>query len=225
MAYGQKGKCIVDMHTMCALNRGKIFSVCDTSITNQYHKPLCMGVAVHRKAFWVCRAYRTHTRQNAFIAPTKGNTMKTNTNTNTMKTNTNTNTTTILAVLNLTQHPASPEQVAGGVIDIPPSLKSTLAALLTFESLPPMGEVRERAEEILSLLADAEAELGLRFHAAMLGGAPYLMAPLERALQTHGIMPLYAFSVRTSAEETLPDGSVRKVAVFNHAGFVAGGEA
>ena len=46
------------------------------------------------------------------------------------------------------------------------------------------------------------------------------MPPLEKALRGLGIRPLYAFSVRESVEETLPDGSVRKVAVFRHKGFV-----
>lgn len=55
---------------------------------------------------------------------------------------------------------------------------------------------------------------------AMIGGAPFLMAPLEGALRTRGVIPLYAFSVRESVEEALPDGSVRKTQVFRHAGFV-----
>jgi hypothetical protein len=46
------------------------------------------------------------------------------------------------------------------------------------------------------------------------------MAPLEVALRAHGITPLYAFSVRESVDQVQPDGSVRKVATFRHAGFV-----
>ena len=55
---------------------------------------------------------------------------------------------------------------------------------------------------------------------AMIGGAPYLMAPLETALRVIGIEPVYAFSTRASVEQTMPDGSVRKVNDFRHAGFV-----
>jgi len=40
------------------------------------------------------------------------------------------------------------------------------------------------------------------------------------ALRDQGIEPVYAFSVRESIEQTQPDGSVRKVNVFRHAGFV-----
>ena len=36
----------------------------------------------------------------------------------------------------------------------------------------------------------------------------------------HGIQPVFAFSVRETEEQKQADGSVRKVAVFRHAGFV-----
>ncbi len=55
---------------------------------------------------------------------------------------------------------------------------------------------------------------------AMIGGAPYLMAPLERHLARAGVRPMYAFSTRESVEQTGADGSVKKVSVFRHAGFV-----
>jgi len=54
----------------------------------------------------------------------------------------------------------------------------------------------------------------------MIGGAPFLMSALEDALVIAGITPLYAFSVRESVEAEQADGSVRKVAVFRHLGFV-----
>lgn len=60
----------------------------------------------------------------------------------------------------------------------------------------------------------------MRAERAMIGGALWLMAPLELALRAVGIEPLYAFSERTSAEQIQIDGSVRKVAVFRHVGFV-----
>jgi hypothetical protein len=55
---------------------------------------------------------------------------------------------------------------------------------------------------------------------AMVGGAPYLMPYLERALKAKDISPIYAFSKRESIDQVQPDGSVRKVAVFRHAGWV-----
>jgi hypothetical protein len=54
----------------------------------------------------------------------------------------------------------------------------------------------------------------------MIGGAPYLMGALEKALRECGFTPVYAFSKRESIDQPQPDGSVRKVAVFRHLGFV-----
>jgi hypothetical protein len=54
----------------------------------------------------------------------------------------------------------------------------------------------------------------------MIGGAPYLMAPLERALRRKRITPLYAFSERRSTEEKGNDGEIIKRTVFKHIGFV-----
>jgi len=54
----------------------------------------------------------------------------------------------------------------------------------------------------------------------MIGGAPYFMGALESALLEAGVEPVYAFSRRVSEEMIQPDGSVRKVGVFRHVGFV-----
>ena len=55
---------------------------------------------------------------------------------------------------------------------------------------------------------------------AMIGGAPYLMGPLEQALKENNIDPLYAFSKRISSEYVDEEGNVRKEMVFKHLGFV-----
>jgi hypothetical protein len=130
-------------------------------------------------------------------------------------------------ILNLTQHTATPEQIAAGVIEIAlPEAKRKLVELLTFDTLPTPFQVRGRSYEIAGLAAwefivpPTETTEGVRYTHAMIGGAPYLMAPLEVALRAHGITPMYAFSVRESVDQTQPDGSVRKIAVFRHAGFV-----
>lgn len=113
-------------------------------------------------------------------------------------------------ILNLTQHVATPEQVAAGVSE--PANKEEVQRLLTFNTLPTREEVQVRAEKL--------AELAVGYNAAMIGGAPYLMGSLEEALRSKGIIPCYAFSVRESTEKTMPDGTVTKVAVFRHKGFV-----
>ncbi len=117
-------------------------------------------------------------------------------------------------ILNLTQHAATPEQISAGVVDLAPELRAKLTALLTFDALPSRREVDQRAERIAHLVEPLEGKQ------AMLGGAPYLMAPLEQHLRDIGIEPVYAFSIRESVEQTQPDGSVRKVNVFRHAGWV-----
>ncbi len=127
-------------------------------------------------------------------------------------------------IVNLTQHLATPEQVAAGVIDLPPAEREALTALLTFDALPTRQEIEERAADIAELAAynglSGDDDDSPPASAAMIGGAPYLMPSLEKALQAVCITPLYAFSVRESVEQTQADGSVRKVNVFRHAGFV-----
>lgn len=56
---------------------------------------------------------------------------------------------------------------------------------------------------------------------ALVGGAPFFMSTLERHLLANGVIPLYAFSVRESKETTMDDGSVGKVSVFKHKGFIS----
>lgn len=120
-------------------------------------------------------------------------------------------------IINLTQHQATPEQRAAGVVDFDEPYLSRLRQALTFEDLPDDEEVYQRAVAIAEM-----AESSGCSH-AMLGGAPFLMAPLEREVAHRMIEPLYAFSARVSIEEAQPDGSVCKVAVFRHLGFVAWG--
>ncbi len=55
--------------------------------------------------------------------------------------------------------------------------------------------------------------------AVMIGGAPWLMAPLEANLKLNGIKVLYAYSERVSEEVVNEDGSVSKRNVFKHLGF------
>lgn len=121
-------------------------------------------------------------------------------------------------MLNLTQHLATAEQREAGVFDLHPQHQAKLRDLLTFGALPTAEEVAVDAEVAADLAADVAEVAGCRH--VMIGGAPFLMPPLERALKQRGLVPVYAFSRRESVEETLPDGTVRKTAVFRHQGFV-----
>ncbi len=117
-----------------------------------------------------------------------------------------------MTIVNLTQHPASEIQLEAGVVE--PANKQAVKDLLTFEKAPDIGEIERRATALAQIAAEAQAD------AAMIGGAPYLMGPLEAQLEILGVRPLYSFSRRESLEQTQSDGSVRKVNIFVHTGWV-----
>lgn len=117
-------------------------------------------------------------------------------------------------VCNLTQHEPTDAQHQAGVARHPDEFRDQVSELLDFRDLPSRQEVREKARDLAELAAHAG------YLRAMIGGAPFLMAPLEAALREQGITPLYAFSRRESVEVADPDGSVRKISVFQHLGFV-----
>ncbi len=132
-----------------------------------------------------------------------------------------------MSTMNLTQHAATADQIAAGVFDLPANMRTELQALLTFSELPDEQEILARAEQIAGMAAfhaddgplPDDDEGGFALH-AMIGGALWLMAPLAAALREQGIEPVFAFSVRETEEQKQSDGSVRKVNVFRHAGFV-----
>ena len=117
-------------------------------------------------------------------------------------------------ILNLTQRPATPEQLAAGVVDPSEETAFIIKYLLTFDILPTKQALLDRAKA----LAQVAKSTGCK--RVMIGGAPFFMAPLEAALIRRNIEPVYAFSVRESVETTQPDGSVQKASVFKHLGFV-----
>lgn len=127
-------------------------------------------------------------------------------------------------IINLTQHAASAEQIAAGVQDLPAEQRGALVEALTFESLPTGAEIRDAAEIVAELsvqngLGDNNGDSPIP-ESAMIGGALWLMAPLAEALRRRGVAPVFAFSQRETQEQHLPDGSLRKVAIFRHVGFV-----
>ena len=123
-------------------------------------------------------------------------------------------------IINLTQHAASAEQIAAGVVDLSAEQRAVLTKALTFESLPTRGEIVAVAGVIAELAASAGPAPHILPDAAMIGGAMWLMAPLAAAVEARGIEALFAFSQRESVEEPQSDGSVRKTAIFRHVGFV-----
>jgi hypothetical protein len=124
-------------------------------------------------------------------------------------------------IINLTQHQPTADQMTAGVYNLSDEAWESVKDALTFDDIPDKEEIKNRAEYIAQMAnMDAEDHDLQRPTHAMIGGAPFLMAALEKALFEAGIIPLYAFSRRESVEQEQPDGSVRKVAVFRHIGFV-----
>ena len=118
-----------------------------------------------------------------------------------------------MSILNLTQHQATFEQIDSGVYDLDADGRKILSALLTFDELPSGPVLIDRAQEIAALAADAND--------VMIGGAPFFMSVLEKTLLQNGKRVHYAFSKRVSVEALQPDGSIKKLAMFKHAGFVS----
>jgi len=140
-------------------------------------------------------------------------------------------------IINLTQHIGTAAQAV-----VEPRNKAEVQRLLTFSEAPTGTEINDRAKALAALAASetgachycgmtnceygrgAEPVCGCygepEYAAAMVGGAPYLMGPLDLALRAVGVRPVYSFSVRRSVDEPQPDGSVKKVAVFEHGGWV-----
>lgn len=115
---------------------------------------------------------------------------------------------------NLTQHPASAEQIAAGVVDPSPTDKQAIVELLTFDSIPTSLDVWQRAHDILAIAKNAGHTQ------VMIGGAPYLITEMVSQAPLYRLTCAHAFTIRESAEITQPDGSVKKVAIFRHMGFV-----
>ncbi len=115
-------------------------------------------------------------------------------------------------ILNLTQHTATEDQLKAGVVE--PTDKLAVQQLLTFEELPGRELIRSRATALATLVAESGHVQ------AMIGGAPFFMAPLEQALRDQGVKSLYSFTRRESHEVPDGNGGVRKTQVFRHVAFI-----
>jgi hypothetical protein len=117
-----------------------------------------------------------------------------------------------MVIINLTQHVATADQRAVGVVDM--ADRQLVCDLLNFEELPTNEQMRNRAETLASLI-DMPANTQV-----MIGGAPFFMAFLIESLKKRGFRPLFAFSKRVSVENVGEDGRVVKTSVFKHEGFI-----
>ncbi len=120
-------------------------------------------------------------------------------------------------ILNLTQHPATPDQRAAGVVDLTGEALESLRTALTFGECPSEELVMDRATDIACLACQTvQTDYVTQ---AMIGGALWLMRPLADELRARGIDPVFAFSMRETIE-VMRDGAAVKTTVFRHAGWV-----
>jgi len=117
-------------------------------------------------------------------------------------------------IFNLTQHVATPDQIADGVVELTPEIKKEIQALLTIEELPTREELTIRAIKLREIARVSGCSM------VMIGGAPFLMGALEHELRGACRMPVYSFSKREVVEQAQADETVKKVAVFKHTGWV-----
>ena len=120
-----------------------------------------------------------------------------------------------MRIMNLTQHIPTYEQIKAGVENVD-ERHEEIKKLLTFEEIPDINEMGERAEKLVQIVKDE-----IVFDTALIGGAPYFMSILEKVLKKHGIKPVYSFSKRM-VEEVLDEktGKVIKKTIFKHIGFI-----
>jgi hypothetical protein len=118
-------------------------------------------------------------------------------------------------ILNLTQHPATQDQIEAGVINLAPADNLELKDLLTFDKIPNRVDLINRCTHIIRIANSYNARM------VMLGGAPYLIAELDIAFSLEGYQVVYSFSKRMSIEFTDTDtGEVTKTNIFKHIGWV-----
>jgi hypothetical protein len=130
-------------------------------------------------------------------------------------------------VVNMTQHAATAEQRADGVVDLPDSMRQALSSYLTFETLPSAGDLHLAAgaiADLFDLFVASELEEDFSgdisgWPVPLIGGAPYLMPFLERVFLDRHSPVLYSFSQRESVDTASPAGT-KKVSLFRHAGFI-----
>ena len=119
-----------------------------------------------------------------------------------------------MAILNLTQHRATSEQLADGIENIPSKHQEQLEKLLTFPAHYDLTDLVTSAKALAKLAYE------LKYDAAMIGGLPSLMSHLERELIALDVSVGYARSERVSIDKPLPDGSgTQKTSVFRYCGI------
>lgn len=123
-----------------------------------------------------------------------------------------------MKIINLTLHPATPEQAAAGVIDFPPEQRERLVEILTFRAPPSWLEMDDRAYELGKMVAATFAR-DMDATAVMLDGPAFFSGALEREFSGRGYELLYPFFCWEMTARTI-GGETCKTPVNKHRGFV-----
>lgn len=96
-----------------------------------------------------------------------------------------------MSIINLTQYPTTVEMKKLGIVDLKESAYKTLLRHLVFMECPDKARIKEAAKNIAALAYTAS----VMYHTnkALIGGDPFLMPSLEKALRKLGIQPVYLF--------------------------------
>lgn len=123
-----------------------------------------------------------------------------------------------MAILNLTQHNSTQDQLATNIVDLPVDFKTALVAAITFPAVYTKTDLESAAGKVYELVRDYVPYLLDGFEGAMIGGMPSFMPVLEATLISKGIRVGYACTERQSIDKEV-DGKIIKTAVFVHAGM------
>lgn len=122
-------------------------------------------------------------------------------------------------LINLTQHALTDEQIKSVEHTFTPE---GFNKYLTFDTMPTAQDVYVKAVDMFKKLVSVLEHEGIYAHdcTVLLGGAPFFMSVCEEMALHYGFHYCYAFSKRTSEEVKQPDGTVKKVSVFKHEGWI-----
>ena len=121
-------------------------------------------------------------------------------------------------LINLTQHALTQEQKDSVDTTIEPQ---GMEVYLNFTEMPTAEIIEDRAYGMFDCLMQMlPPDVNPEDCTVLLGGAPFFMSACERAATRYGFKYCYAFSKRVSEEVKQPDGTVKKVSVFKHEGWI-----
>jgi len=120
-------------------------------------------------------------------------------------------------ICNFTRHPPTMDHFREGVYNPPDTVWLEVRQLLEFNSLEcAQIEKSSRSRRLAEIALECVGNGGT----VMIGGPPFFMSYLERALKDVGVDFVYSFPYCISIEETLAEGIVKKIAINKHEGFV-----